>query len=1191
MIVTIVRAKRSSIFALLVLAFVASGASLLAHSSASRHSNINARVKVAPAYGKLPLSFEPNVGQAGKDAGYIARGSGFSIYLSPMAATLAVADAQNRAAHTDAVRINLEGANRDARGSARDRLPGVANYFVGSNPANWHSHIPTFAEVKYRATYPGIDVVYHGRNGRLESDFDVAAGADPSQIIMRVDGAGNVAIDRDGDAVVRVGKNSIVMRRPNAWQTRYGLRHPVDVRYRTAGRNRLALTLGEFDRKRALTIDPAITYSSYIGGSAAQANAVAVDPSGNAYYAGWAAEGCTGCPNPFPTTTGPAYAGGTADAFILVLNPTGTMPVYSTLIGGTGYDTATSIAVDSTGDAYVAGYTQSSDFPHPGNASAYGGNGDGWVAQFDSAGALQWARYIGGSDVDSAASIAIPNGCAAPCSPIVAGFTDSSTFTVSHGSFVGKEDAWVGQVASDGSAMTFTTLLGGSHRAHASGVALDGGGSIYLTGATDKANFPIGFSVPAGTFGGTTDAFVLKLDPTGSTVSYRTFLGGGGFDEGTGIALVPGCASNCNAYVVGTTLSPDFPLTHGTLAQSNFAGTADLFVAELDKGGSAIYTTFLGGANGINLAATNGIAVDSSGDAFVTGETSSTAFPTTAGKVEGPSLNPNGKLFATVDDFTTFEATNWTAANGAPLSFDHNGSTDYVGSATGIFTSTDGLHFTKLATSGLPAGAVTAIHYESGLTPNVLFAGTPTGLYLSTDGGSTFTATGLGSHPVTFVVDLLAKKTPKLSNTQVFAGTTDESLQFSAMGGTSFTVCGGLVPANALEVFSLAQDPVSKVVLAATNRGVFSSSDVGTAFPPNFTATNFNFDAVLSMDADKTLDVIYAGTLGDGVWVSVDNTNFTKAAISRPNPTVFGIGHDGSTSPTTILAAVTSQYESTVFVSTNKGVTFNSSPTGITDFGGSMRGVRSNLASISLQSDAFVTEINPSGSATSFSSYLGGASFDAGAGIAVDPTGSTIFLTGTTFSNTGFPIEPEPGAEQSTFGGLVNGYGARIDLSPAATPTATATFTGATSTPTATATSTGATATATPTATATATASPTVTATPTATPTMVPEKLIIKPKKIKFPKTMSGSSNGPKLVSISNKKSKKPLPVLIFAPSASAGYSAMNVNCPASLAPGAKCQVSVTFKPTSTGSIRGTMMINDNAIGNPQKVNLTGTGE
>lgn len=902
------------------------------------------RVGVSRAYGRLPLSFEPNVGQAHKDVDYLARGAGFSINLSPTAATLFLADTTARAksgpSHVPnpsarrrlaVVQINLEGANRDAKASARDRLRGVSNYFIGSNPANWHSGVPTFAEVKYRATYPGIDVAYHGQNGRVEFDFDVAPGADPSRIVMGVDGASALNVNRDGDAVMRVGKNSIVLRRPNAWQTRDGLRHPVDVRYRAAGPNKLAFAVSGYDRTSALTIDPAITYSSYVGGSSAEANAVAVDTDGNAYIAGWADDACTNCTTPFPTTEGPLYAGGNTDAFVLVLNSTGTAVVYSTLIGGNDYDVANSIAVDSTGAAYVAGYTQSTNFATPTNTTTYGGGGDAWAAKFDPTGALLWARYIGGSGFDSAASIAIPDGCTTPCSPVVAGVTDSTNFPVTNGSFVGKEDAWVGQIKADGTAMTFTTLLGGTHRSNANGVAVDGGGSIYLTGGTDTNDFASGFSVASGTpFGGTTDAFAVKLNSTRTAVSYLTFLGGG-FDIGTGIALVPGCASNCNAYVVGTTLSPDFPLTAGTLAQKNFAGVADLFVAELDPTGSTPYITLLGGADGLNRAALNGIAVDSAGDAFVTGETSSAAFPTSPNKVEGSNLNPNGRLFASTDDFTNSEKTNWVPANGAPLALENNGSTtDYVGSTAGLFSSTDDVTFTKLAATGLPAGAVSALHFESGLAPNVLFAGTPTGLFISTDNGSTFSATALGSHPVTLIEDIPIK--PKkgkatLSTTQVFAGTTDEGLQFSGKGPTKFVPCAGLVPAADFEVFAVARDPVSGTVLAGTNRGVFSSTDVGTATPPNFTPTKFNFDAVFSMDADKASDVIYAGTLGDGLWISKDDTTFSKATISRPDPTVFAIGHDGGTTPTTILAGVTSQSEATVFTTIDEGSTFTSSTT------------------------------------------------------------------------------------------------------------------------------------------------------------------------------------------------------------------------------------------------------------------------
>ena len=1145
--------------------------------------------RVARVYGALPLGFEPNVGQTRAGIDYIARGAGFSIYLSSSSTTLALTNiTASDGSHPPAraLRINLAGANRDTKASASNRLPGVSNYFVGANPANWHRGVPTFAEVKYREAYPGIDVVYHGHNGRVEFDFEVAAGADASPIAMDVDGGGEVNVDRDGDAVLHAGSSTVVLQRPDAWQFRDGLRHPVNVRYRAAGRNRLAFFLGPYDRNRALTIDPAITYSSYIGGSAAQANAIAIDSNDNAYIVGWASDDCAKCSTPFPTTSGPAYAGGSADAFVLALNATGTAVIYSTLIGGNDFDVANAVAVDSTGAAYVAGYTQSSNFATPTNTTTYGGNGDGWVGKFDTAGALDWAMYVGGSNVDSASSIALPQGCTAPCSPVVAGFTDSSDFPVSHGSFVGKEDAWVGQVANDGSKINFTTLLGGSHRAHAGGVAVDGGGSIYITGGADTADFPSDLSAPAGTFGGTSDAFVLKLNATGSTVSYRTFLGGGGLDVGTGISLLPGCASNCNAYVVGTTLSPDFPLTAGTIPQRNFAGVADLFVAEADSGGSAIYTTFLGGGNGINFAANNGIAVDPSGDAFVTGQTSSTGFPTTADKVEGSSLVPNGQLYSSTDDFKTLVITNWNSSNGAPLSDDHNGSTEYVGSTTGLYMTTDNVNFTKLGATGLPAGAVTAVHYEASLNPNVIFAGTPTGLYLSTDGGSTFKATGLGSHPVTFVQDLLAKKTPTLSNTQILAGTTDEGLQFSGKNQTSFVPCGGLVPANDFEVFSAARNPVTGVVLVGTNRGVFSSSDVGTATPPSFTQTNFNFDAVFSMDADKSQSVIYAGTLSDGVWVSTDDMNFTKATISRPNPTVFALGHDGGTTPTTILAGVTSQYESTVFVSADKGATFDESTTGIDDFGGSLKAMNNTFAGLSDEVDAIVTEINPAGSAITFSSYLGGPSLDAGAGVAVD-LNSDIFLTGITFSSSGVPIEPQPGAEQPTFGGLVNGYAARIDLSPSPTPTATSTSTmPASPTPT----STGATSTPTLTATATVTTSPTATGTPTATPTTVPEKLTIKPKKLKFGKVKSGTASKSKSVSISLKKSKTAVPVLIFAPTISPGYAVMN-NCPAALSPGGKCKMGVTFNPMTTGPANGSLMIFFNGIGSPVVVQLTGLGD
>src|ERR1700691_861600 len=226
------RVRRGSILAVLPISCAALPASVPANrtdqSARSAKNDIaSRRLGVARAYGQLPLSFEPNVGQARTGVDYIARGAGFSIYLSPAAATLALADAalssRSGGPNAQVVRINLEGANRDSKASGGGRLPGVSNYFVGSNPANWHSKVPTFSDVTYRAAYPGIDVVYHGQNGRVEFDFDIAAGADPSRILMGVNGAGRLDVERDGAAVMHAGKKSIMLRKPAAWQTRDGI--------------------------------------------------------------------------------------------------------------------------------------------------------------------------------------------------------------------------------------------------------------------------------------------------------------------------------------------------------------------------------------------------------------------------------------------------------------------------------------------------------------------------------------------------------------------------------------------------------------------------------------------------------------------------------------------------------------------------------------------------------------------------------------------------------------------------------------------------------------------------------------------------------------------------------------------------------------------------------------------------------
>ena len=234
------------------------------------------------------------------------------------------------------------------------------NYYIGSDPAKWHPQVPTFAKVGYRNAWPGIDVVYHGTRGQLEFDLEASPGADLSRAELGLSGTGGAELDRSGNAVLHFANGSLVLHKPDAWQDYDGVRHAVEVSYRLKNESRLAFSVGAYDHARPLVIDPSFTMSTFVGGHAAQSNAIAVDSKGWTYLTGWANDNCASCTEDsglFPTTVGPApsfAATNTGDAWVEVLTPTGTAVSYATLIGGNEFDQGTALAPDSSATAVDA---------------------------------------------------------------------------------------------------------------------------------------------------------------------------------------------------------------------------------------------------------------------------------------------------------------------------------------------------------------------------------------------------------------------------------------------------------------------------------------------------------------------------------------------------------------------------------------------------------------------------------------------------------------------------------------------------------------------------------------------------------------------------------------------------------------------------------------------------------------------
>jgi hypothetical protein len=321
------------------------------------------------AYGRLPMTFEKNVGQSDGQVRFLARGAGYALFVTDTetVAVLRKADPaqhrpknQKKADPPAVIRMQLAGASEHPRIEGEDLLPGKSNYFIGNDPSKWRANVPQFAKVRMTDVYRGIDVVYYGNQQQLEYDLVIRPGADPRQIRLLFRGAERVEVDPSGDLAVHVNGEVLRHLRPVVYQQNAnGPRDPVAARYRQHGANEFGVDLAPYDAARPLIIDPVLVYSTYLDGDLGEfARAIAVDASGNAYVVG-----DTSSTN-FPTANPlqPALAG-IADAFVVKLNAAGSALVYSTYLGGGDAEFGQAIAVDASGNAYVTGYTYSTDFP------------------------------------------------------------------------------------------------------------------------------------------------------------------------------------------------------------------------------------------------------------------------------------------------------------------------------------------------------------------------------------------------------------------------------------------------------------------------------------------------------------------------------------------------------------------------------------------------------------------------------------------------------------------------------------------------------------------------------------------------------------------------------------------------------------------------------------------------------------
>jgi hypothetical protein len=654
-----------------------------------QEKNAKTPSSVTNQYGKIPLSFEPNEGQSDPQVQYISRASGYTLFLTPSETVFLLKSGSQKT--SDSTKSGLNGAAQFERGSslrlqfvnsnpsapltAANKLPGKINYLIGSDSKSWHTNIPTFATVAQHDLYRGIDVVYYGTQQQLEYDFVVSAGADPGAIALCFAGSKKVRVDKTGDLIVSVPAGDVRMRKPLAYQQAAGgERKPVAANYVLRGVSRASISVGSYDAKQTLIIDPILEYSTYIGGSNIDGgNAIAVAQDKTAFIAGGTFS--TDFPTAHPLQ--PNHGGPddfARDAFVAKLSADGSTLLYATYLGGTNEDIANGIAVDTFGDAYVTGTTLSPNFPvTPGSFNTEcGGDGkcgaswnpqglivsNAFITKLNPEGsAIIYSGFLGFYENVKGQAIAVDANQSAyvtgqvgpnitPTVPIVPPNVPPPPFPITPNAaqlnFGGFSDAFLTKISATGTSILYSTYVGGGNEDFGFGVGMDPLANAYVTGLSYSPDFPVTGSAVQAFNAGAGDAFVTKINTLGGVFAYSTLLGGSGLDQGNGIAVDP----TGIVYVAGESSSPGL-----FTSPRPYGGNGDGFVAKLNPslsgGASLLYFTYLGGS----LAdSANGVAIDGNGNAYITGSTVSTDFPVVGAIFQPTYGGGNADAFVTKID-------------------------------------------------------------------------------------------------------------------------------------------------------------------------------------------------------------------------------------------------------------------------------------------------------------------------------------------------------------------------------------------------------------------------------------------------------------------------------------------------------------------------------------------------------------
>lgn len=991
----------------------------------------NRQNEMKQAYSRMPMSFEVNQGQADEAVRYISRGHGYQVFLTADEAVLVLQTPKENSQASrireergyeprdlpeitsSALRFKLPNSRSAGQISADGLLPGKSNYLVGNDPQSWHTQIPNYSRIEYREVYPGVTLAYYGTQRALEYDFVVAPDADPSQISVAVEGADKIELDPSGDLVLHVGGQKVYHRAPVSYQSIGGKRRQVNSRYVLKGDNQIGFVVSGYDAKQALVIDPIIDFSTFFGGIGSDEGfAIAVDSTGAAYVTGTTYSNNFNTFAPLQTIN----RGGKFDAFITKINPAGSAIVYSTYLGGSAEDAGRGIAVNSAGEAFIAGITNSQDFNvrNPLQPTITGLAEDAFVAKVNANGTdLLFSTYLGGNNIDQAFTIAVDaNGDA-----FVAGSTGSTNFPTKNplqANNRGNTDVFITKIKGDGTELRYSTYLGGGAFDEAYGIALDAAGNAYVTGATSSNDFNVVNAYQENNSGGGSDAFLAKINSNGTTLVYSTYLGGSGVDVAYGVAI----DANINAYITGHTFSTNFPLQN-PLQNAN-RGNADAFITRFNLTGSGlVYSTYLGGAGG---DFGRGIIIDVGAQAIVTGRTASTDF-NTRNPLQATNRG-NFDAFVSKLNITGSQLVYSTYLGGAGDDFGFGIALDGSSNVylTGDTNSTDFNTQNPLQASnrgGLDAFVTKINSGGSGLVYSTYLGGSGedlassialdtagnayiTGLTSSNDYAtiSPIQASSRGGLEV-FVTKIFADASSIAFNTYFGGNGSDTGNAIAVDSGGSCYVTGATTSTNF----------PTRSPIQGNNKG---GLDVFVA-KFNSTGTNIIYSTYLGGIFGEVGRGI-AVDLGGSVWI-------TGGTFSDDYPSVAGFQPNNGGLGDAFVTRINSAGTAIVYSSFLGGTGTDEAAGIAVDISGNAY-VVGNTASTDFntknplqannrgQQDAFVSKVSSDGSQLIYSTYLGGLRADLGNSIAIDQSGNA-YITGSTASNN-FPTQAPL---QGTYGG------------------------------------------------------------------------------------------------------------------------------------------------------------------------------